>query len=119
AYAGYGQGAAGYSKRLAAKFVDGRSSDFLTHAVFPALFHQDPRYYYQGSGSIKSRLMRAVRSAFVTRSDSGRTVPNYSYLLGDISAGALSIFTIPKRIGERTWSSPSPQLAWLDDWLRI
>jgi hypothetical protein len=43
-YAEYGQGAAGYSKRYAAKFVDGRNSDFLTHAVFPALFRQDPRY---------------------------------------------------------------------------
>src|SRR5690349_1535244 len=42
AYAGYGQGAAGYSKRFAAKFADGRSSDLLTHAVFPALLHQDP-----------------------------------------------------------------------------
>ena len=96
AYAGYGQGTAGYSKRLAAKFLDGRSSDFLTHAVFPALLHQDPRYYYQGSGSIKSRLMHAVRSAFVTRSDSGRTMPNYSYLLGDISAGALSNLYYPQ-----------------------
>jgi hypothetical protein len=96
AYAGYGQGAAGYSKRFAAKFVDGRSSDYLTHAVFPALLHQDPRYYYQGSGSIKSRLMHAVRSAFVTRSDSGRNMPNYSYLLGDISTGALSNLYYPQ-----------------------
>jgi uncharacterized lipoprotein YbaY len=96
AYAGYGQGAAGYSKRFAAKFVDGRSSDFLTHAVFPSLLHQDPRYYYQGSGSIKSRLMHAVSSAFVARSDSGRTVFNSSYLLGDMSAGALSNLYYPK-----------------------
>ena len=96
AYAGYGQGAAGYSKRYAARFVDGRSSDFLTHAVFPALFHQDPRYYYQGSGSLKSRLMHAVSSPFVTRSDSGRTVPNSSYLLGDICSGALSNLYYPK-----------------------
>ena len=70
-YAGYGQGAAGYSKRFAAKFIDGRSSDFLTHAIFPSLLHQDPRYYYQGSGTIKSRLAHAVTSAFVTRSDGG------------------------------------------------
>jgi hypothetical protein len=95
-YAGYGQGAAGYSKRYAAKFVDGRSSDFLTHAVFPALFHQDPRYYYQGSGTVKSRIAHAVSSAFVTRSDSGRTVPNYSYLLGNMSAGALSNLYYPQ-----------------------
>jgi len=96
AYAGYGQGAAGYSKRFAAKFIDGRSSDFLTHAVFPALLHQDPRYYYQGSGSVKSRLVHAVTSAFLARSDSGRTVPNTSYLLGDMCAGALSNLYYPK-----------------------
>ena len=96
AYAGYGQGAAGYSKRYAAKFVDGRSSDFLTHAVFPALFHQDPRYYYQGSGSVKSRLGHAVGSAFVTRNDIGRTVPNYSYLLGNMCSGALSNLYYPQ-----------------------
>jgi len=94
-YAGYGQGAAGYGKRFAAKFANGRSSDFLTHAVFPSLLHQDPRYFYQGSGSVKSRLLHAVGSAFFTRSDSGRTVPNYSYLLGDMSAGALSNLYYP------------------------
>jgi hypothetical protein len=94
-YPGYGQGAAGYSKRFAAKFVDGRSSDFLTHAVFPSLFHQDPRYYYQGSGSFKSRFIHAVGSAFVTRSDSGRTVPNYSFLLGDMCSAALSNLYYP------------------------
>jgi hypothetical protein len=94
-YPGYGQGAAGYSKRFAAKFVDGRTSDFLTHAVFPSLFHQDPRYYYQGSGTVKSRLVHAVGSAFITRSDSGRTVPNYSFLLGDMCSAALSNLYYP------------------------
>jgi hypothetical protein len=95
-FAGYGQGAAGYSKRFAAKFVDGRSSDFLTHAVFPSLFHQDPRYYYQGSGSVKSRLVHAVSSAFVTRSDGGHTEPNYSYFLGDVCSAALSNLYYPQ-----------------------
>jgi hypothetical protein len=95
-FAGYGQGASGYAKRYAAKFVDGRSSDLLTHAVFPTLFHQDPRYYYQGSGTFKSRLIHAVGSAFVTRSDSGRIEPNYSYLLGDVSAAALSNLYYPE-----------------------
>ena len=96
AYAGYGQGASGYSKRYVATFADGRVSDFLTNALFPALLHQDPRYYYRGSGSVKSRLIHAVSSVFVTRSDSGRTVPNSSYFLGDISSGALSNLYYPK-----------------------
>jgi hypothetical protein len=96
AFPGYGQGAAGYGKRFAAKFADGRDSDFLTHAVFPSLFHQDPRYYYQGSGSIRSRVLHAVGSAFFTRTDAGLTAPNYSYLLGNFSAAALSNLYYPR-----------------------
>lgn len=96
AYAGYGQGAAGYGKRFAAKFADGRSSDFLTHAVFPSLLHQDPRYYYLGSGSVKARLAHAVGSAFFTRTDNGLTAPNYSYFLGDFGSAALSNLYYPR-----------------------
>jgi hypothetical protein len=94
-FAGYGQGAAGYGKRFAAKFADGRSSDYLTHAIFPSLLHQDPRYYYQGTGTIKSRLLHAIGSAFLTRGDDGRTEPNYSYVLGDMCSGALSNLYYP------------------------
>ncbi|MBW4044326.1 MAG: carboxypeptidase regulatory-like domain-containing protein [Acidobacteria bacterium] len=90
AFAGYGQGAAGYGKRWAAKFADGRSSDFFSHYVFASLFHQDPRYFYQGTGTKKSRLIHAVSYAFVARSDSGKMMPNYSYLLGTMVSGALS-----------------------------
>lgn len=89
-FAGYGQGAAGYGKRWAAQFGDGRISDYMHHAVFASLFHQDPRYFFQGTGTRTSRLIHALSSSFITRSDSGKTVPNYSYLLGDMTAGALS-----------------------------
>jgi len=89
-YAGYGQGAAGYGKRFAAQFGDGRSSDFLSHAVFPSLFHQDPRYFYQGTGSNKSRLVHALSYSVIARSDTGKPMPNYSYFLAAICSGALS-----------------------------
>jgi hypothetical protein len=89
-YAGYGQGAAGYGKRFAAQFGDGRSSDFLSHAVFPSLFHQDPRYFYQGTGSTKSRLVHALSYSVIARSDTGKPMPNYSYFLAAICSGALS-----------------------------
>ena len=94
-FAGYGQGAAGYGKRFAAKFADGRSSDYLTHAIFPSLLHQDPRYFYQGTGTMKSRLLHAIGSAFLTRGDDGHTEPNYSYVLGDMCSGALSNLYYP------------------------
>jgi hypothetical protein len=89
-FAGYGQGSAGYAKRWAAQFGDGRSSDFFGHAIFPSLFHQDPRYFYQGTGTKKSRLMHALSYAFIARGDDGHMMPNYSYLFGDMVSGALS-----------------------------
>jgi hypothetical protein len=90
AYPGYGQGAAGYGKRWGALFANGRTSDILSRAVFPSLFHQDPRYFYQGTGSTWSRIEHAVGYAFVARSDSGKPMPNYSYFLGDLCSGAIS-----------------------------
>lgn len=89
-FSGYGQGAAGYGKRWGALFANGRTSDFFDHYVYASIFHQDPRYFYQGTGTTKSRLYHALSYAFVARSDSGKTMPNYSYLLGDLTSGAIS-----------------------------
>lgn len=94
-FPGYGQGAAGYGKRWGALFANGRTSDILSRAVFPSLLHQDPRYFYQGSGSTWSRISHAVGNAFVARSDSGHLMPNYSYFLGDICSGAISNLYYP------------------------
>ena len=95
AFPGYGQGAAGYGKRWGAIFANGRTSDILSRAVFPSLFHQDPRYFYQGSGSTWSRAKHAVAYAFVARSDSGQLLPNLSYFLGDLCSGAISNLYYP------------------------
>ena len=94
-YPGYGQGVAAYGKRWGALFATGRTSDILNRAVFPSLFHQDPRYFYQGSGSTWSRIRHAVGDAFVARSDNGHLMPNYSYVLGNISSAALSNLYYP------------------------
>jgi hypothetical protein len=94
-YKGYGLGAAGYGKRYAAAYGDGLTSDILSYAVFPVIFHQDPRFFYKSSGSFKSRLIYAAGTAILSRSDSGKTIPNYSYLLGDIGSGAISNLYYP------------------------
>ncbi|SNS33515.1 Carboxypeptidase regulatory-like domain-containing protein [Granulicella rosea] len=94
-FPGYGYGWAGYGKRYAALYGDGLTADLLSHAVFPQIFHQDPRYFYQGTGSKKSRLKHALAFAFVTRGDNGRTEPNYSYILGNLGSGALSNLYYP------------------------
>src|SRR5437764_12562178 len=61
-YHGYGQGMAGYSKRFAASYVDTFNGTMLGNALLPVLFHQDPRYFRKGTGSVKSRLWYAAMS---------------------------------------------------------
>lgn len=95
AFPGYGYGVSGYAKRYAAVYGDGLTGDLLSHAVFPSLFHQDPRYFYQGTGTKKSRLRHALGFAFVTRGDNGRIAPNYSYIAGNLGSGALSNLYYP------------------------
>jgi hypothetical protein len=94
-YPGYGQGAEGYGKRYGADYADLFVGRMLGAAVFPILFHQDPRYFYQGTGSISSRAWHALSWAFICRGDNGRSQFNYSQILGNFAAGGISNFYRP------------------------
>lgn len=89
-YPDYGQGAEGYAKRYGADYTDLFVGRMLGGAVFPSLFRQDPRYFYQGTGSITSRAWHALSSAFICRGDNGHRQFNYSHILGNFAAGGIS-----------------------------
>ncbi|MFL6301259.1 MAG: carboxypeptidase-like regulatory domain-containing protein [Terriglobales bacterium] len=95
-YSGYGQGAEGYAKRFGASYADSVTSTFFGSGIFPALFKQDPRYFYRGTGSKRSRFMHAVASAVIARGDNKRLQPNYSGMLGALAASGLSNTYYPK-----------------------
>lgn len=94
-YSGYGQGAQGYGKRYGAAYADFVSGTFFGNVIFPALLKQDPRYFYKGTGSKKSRLFYALANAVICKGDSGRWQPNYSNVLGSLAAGGLSNLYYP------------------------
>jgi hypothetical protein len=86
----FGQGAAGFGRYYGAAYADFAIGDFMTEAVFPSLLHQDPRYFRKGTGSGWSRLGYAVSQIFITHGDSGRTQFNYSEIVGNSVAVAIS-----------------------------
>jgi hypothetical protein len=92
----YGQGWDAYGKRIGATAADGFSDIMIGGAILPSLLHQDPRYFYQGTGTTGSRIRHAMFSPFVTRSDSGKPMPNYSSLGGDLAAAGISNLYFPK-----------------------
>lgn len=86
----FGSGPEGYVKRYGAAYATHASSELLTRAIFPSLFHTDPRYFIMGNGSKKERVVHALTSTFVTRGDSGSPVINFPEILGGFSSAALS-----------------------------
>lgn len=95
AYPGFGQGAEGYGKRFGANFADSFTGAMLGGAVFPVLFRQDPRYFYKGSGSTRSRALYAIANAVICKGDNGRWQFNYSGILGSLASGGISNLYYP------------------------
>lgn len=89
-YPSYSQDAKGYGQRLGATFAGGYTKILLGDAVFASLLHQDPRYFYQGTGTTRSRLLHAMSTPFITKGDDGHREINYSNILGDLASGAIA-----------------------------
>jgi hypothetical protein len=86
----YGQGWAAYGQRVGANYANGVTDILIGGAVLPSLLHQDPRYFYLGTGTTKSRTLYALRTPFVCKGDNGHWQPNYSGLGGYLASGAIS-----------------------------
>ncbi|HTS05397.1 MAG TPA: carboxypeptidase-like regulatory domain-containing protein [Candidatus Eisenbacteria bacterium] len=96
-FSGYGQGAQGYTKRYAASYGNLASGLFIGGAVLPSILKQDPRYFYNGTGTKRSRLLYAISRTVICKGDNQRWQPNYSSIFGDLAAGGISNLYIPER----------------------
>jgi hypothetical protein len=93
----YGQGGEGYAKRFGEELGDGAIENMMTKAVLPSLFHQDPRYFQSGKGTIKHRMLYAVSRVFITRSDSRTNQFNFSGILGSAASAGISTYSYHPR----------------------
>jgi hypothetical protein len=92
-FSGYGSGGEGYAKRFGAAYADDVIDTFIGSAILPSILHQDPRYFYKGTGSVPSRALYAISTVFICRGDNGRWQPNYSNVGGNlISAGISNLY---------------------------
>ena len=91
----YPLGAKGYGERFGSTYADGVTDIMFGGAILPSLLHQDPRYFYQGTGTVKSRLRHALSNPFICRGDNGKLQPNYSSIGGDLISSSLSNLYYP------------------------
>ena len=92
---GYGQGVQGYAKRYAANYADTFIGAMIGGAILPSLLKQDPRYFYKGTGTTRSRVLYAIAMSVVCKGDNGHWQPNYSGILGGLAAGGISNLYYP------------------------
>jgi hypothetical protein len=86
----FGQGMAGYGRRVGTSYADQAIGNMMSEAIFPSFLHEDPRYFRRGTGSKWSRTFYAASRVFVTRTDAGNWRFNYSEVLGNATAVAIS-----------------------------
>ena len=91
----YVEGLKGYGQRFGATYTDGFTAIMIGGAILPSLLHQDPRYFYQGTGTKTSRALHAISAPFVAKGDNGQWQFNYSSIGGDLASGAISNLYFP------------------------
>jgi len=92
----YGQGAQGYAKRYGASYANVFAATFIGGAILPSVLKQDPRYFYKGKGSKRSRILYALAtSSIICKGDNGHWQPNYSNVLGSFAAAGIANPYIP------------------------
>jgi hypothetical protein len=94
-WSAYGQGAQGYAKRYGAVYADVFSATLIGGAMMPSVLKQDPRYFYKGSGSKRSRILYAVASSVICKGDNGHWQPNYSNVIGSFAGAGLQALYLP------------------------
>jgi hypothetical protein len=96
-FSGYGQGSQGYAKRYASSYADFVAGTFIGSAILPSLLKQDPRYFYKGNGSRRSRILYALANSVICKGDDGHWQANYSNIIGSLAAGGISNLYYPAK----------------------
>jgi len=103
----FGQGWAGYGRRVGVEYADQAIGNMMTEGLFPVMLHEDPRYFRRGYGPFWSRTWYAATRVFVTKTDSGGTRFNFSEILGNATGTAISNAYTPdqRNVGDNveTW----------------
>ena len=80
-HSAYGPGLKGFGKIAGVSLLQDATGQFFGVFAIPALVHQDPRYFRMPHATIPKRILYSISRTFVSRSDDGRSIPNYATLL--------------------------------------
>jgi hypothetical protein len=92
----YGTDAGAFGQRLGIGAIHGISNGVFSNSLFAPIFHEDPRYYVMGPGHpFLKRLVYATTRVIISRTDTGRSMPNYALFAGNTAGAALTVTYYP------------------------
>ncbi len=103
-YSGYGNEEKSFAKRFGAAYATLGVGAFVGDALLPSLLHQDPRFYYKGTGSVPSRLFYAITRSVICKGDNGHWEPDVSAVMGHFAAGAAANLYLPQQ-NRKAWGT--------------
>jgi hypothetical protein len=80
-HSAYGPGMKGFGRIVGYSLLQDATAQFFGAFAVPVIVHQDPRYFRMPHAPIAKRILYSVSRTVISRSDSGRSMPNYATLL--------------------------------------
>jgi hypothetical protein len=91
----YGPGLKGFGKSVGVSLLQDATGQFFGAFAVPAIAHQDPRYFRMPHAPIGKRIVYSISRTVVSRSDSGKPMPNYATLLNYPIGAELANLYVP------------------------
>jgi len=91
----YGPGLKGFGKNAGVSLLQDATFEFFGTFAIPSIMHQDPRYFRMPDQPFKKRLIYSISRTIISRSDDGRSIPNYGTLLAYPINAQLSNLYVP------------------------
>jgi hypothetical protein len=92
----YGHDAGAFGEKFGASMLRSASVRVFSDGILASAFHQDPRYYRIGEGSVIHRGVRSAMQALVRRGDDGAGQINFSGIGGRAASAALTVTYYPE-----------------------
>ena len=80
-HSAYGPGLGGFGKSVGVSLLQDATGQFFGAFAIPVIVHQDPRYFRMPHAPFAKRVVYSISRTVVSRSDSGKSMPNYATLL--------------------------------------
>jgi hypothetical protein len=94
-HSAYGPGLKGFGKSVGVSLLQDATGQFFGAFAIPVIAHQDPRYFRMPHAPFTKRLVYSISRTVVSRSDSGKSMPNYATLLNYPIGAELANLYVP------------------------